>query len=279
MNRLVSFIVPVYNSEKWLDEMLKSVMNQTYTDLELILVDDGSNDSSYSMCLSYAKEDSRVKVLKRADNYPSGGNGARRYGFEQAKGEYIKWFDSDDVMLPDFLQRQVEYLEKNPSTHVVFSRCEVRNSDLTEVIRNNWRELHDYVNLESAKKEYLEGRLAWPTPSGLWRKEKVALIEPFKEDIKNSQEWLLHLKALIGGLNIETIADVGFYVRTNPTGISRSRAKGYWIQKVKSRKLAIEFAENNGHKDFVFPLWREGLRIGYKQNLFLNSNYWITLLS
>jgi glycosyltransferase involved in cell wall biosynthesis len=276
---MVSIIIPVFNSALYLNQCLLSVAEQTHEHFELIMVDDGSTDSSVNICRVWEKQDKRFKLEIRPSNYPSGGNGARRFGFEQAKGTYVKWFDSDDVMLPDFLQRQVEYLEKNPSTHVVFSRCEVRNSDLTEVIRNNWRELHDYVNLESAKKEYLEGRLAWPTPSGLWRKEKVALIEPFKEDIKNSQEWLLHLKALIGGMIIATISEVGFYVRTNPNGISRSRAKGYWMQKVKSRKLAIEFAENNGHKDFVFPLWRETLRIGYKQNLFLNSNYWITLLS
>ena len=125
----------------------------------------------------------------------------------------------------------MEYLKNNPSTDVVFSRCEVRNSDLSEVVRNNWRELHDYVNLESAQKEYLEGRLAWPTPSGLWRKEKIALIEPFRENVKNSQEWLLHFKALNGGMNIDTISDLGFYVRINPKCISRSRPQAIGFKK------------------------------------------------
>lgn len=274
-----TIIIPIFNSGQYLYECLHSIADQSYEHMEVLMVDDGSTDDSVKICKDWEHKDNRFKLLFRPKQYPPGGNGARRFGFEQAKGKYVKWFDSDDVMLPNFLQNQVEYLKKIPSTDVVFSRCEVRNSDLTEVIRNNWRELHAFAGIESAQKEYLEGRLAWQTGSGLWRKEKGALFEPFKEDIKNSQEWLLHFKALIGGVNITTASEVGFYVRTNPKGISRSRAKGYWFQKVKSRKLAIEFAKNNRQKDVMFPLWREALRIGYKQNLFFNSKYWATLLS
>jgi glycosyltransferase involved in cell wall biosynthesis len=279
MNVLVSIIVPVYNSEQWLVETIDSIINQSHKDLEILLVDDGSTDSSYTNCMEYAKRDSRVRVLKRPENYPSGGNGARRYGFEQAQGKYAKWFDSDDVMLPDFISNQVEYIEQNPNIDVVFSRCEVRNADLKEVLRNNWRELHDFSSLKSAQKEYLQGKLAWQTGSGLWRTDRVTKIQPFTEDIKNSQEWLLHLKALIEGLNIATLSEVGFYVRTNPKGISRSRAKGYWIQKVKSRKLAIAFAKKRKQKDFVFPLWKETFRIGFKQKLLFNGQFYKTLIN
>lgn len=88
-----SIIVPVYNVEKYLDECVQSVINQSFTDWELILVDDGSKDDSYKMCCEYAKNDSRIKAFSQSNG---GASKARNNGIENARGEYLLFLDSDD---------------------------------------------------------------------------------------------------------------------------------------------------------------------------------------
>ena len=89
----VSVIIPVYNVEKYLDQCMESVTNQTYTDLEIILVDDGSKDSSGAICDRWAEKDSRIKVIHK----PNGGLAdARNHGMAAAQGEWILHLDSDD---------------------------------------------------------------------------------------------------------------------------------------------------------------------------------------
>ena len=90
---LLSVIVPVYNVEAYLVKCVESILNQTYPNLEVILVDDGSPDGSGAICDTFADKDSRVKVIHK----PNGGlSSARNAGLEEASGEYITFVDSDD---------------------------------------------------------------------------------------------------------------------------------------------------------------------------------------
>ena len=107
----ISVIIPVYNVEKYLDRCIKSVLNQTYTDFELILIDDGSTDKSGEIADSYAKSDSRV-IVKHVKN--GGSSSARNIGLDIASGEYITFIDSDDYVDSDYL----ETLEKNMTDDV-----------------------------------------------------------------------------------------------------------------------------------------------------------------
>lgn len=92
---LVSVIIPVFNVEKYLDACLKSVVNQDYSDVEIILVDDGSTDASSKMCDEWARKDSRIKVIHKKNE---GLNYARRDGFKKSSGEYVTFLDSDDLL-------------------------------------------------------------------------------------------------------------------------------------------------------------------------------------
>ena len=112
---LVSVIVPVYNVLPYLRESLDSVINQTYKDLEIIIVDDGSTDGSDAVCEEYAK-DSRVKVIHQKNH---GLSAARNVGLDIARGDYIAFLDSDDVYLPDMIQTMVEGIQKSQADVVV----------------------------------------------------------------------------------------------------------------------------------------------------------------
>jgi glycosyltransferase involved in cell wall biosynthesis len=94
---IVSIIIPTYNRAHLIGETLDSVLAQTYTNWECIIVDDGSTDNTDEVVEEYVKKDSRFKYYHRPDEHLPGGNGARNYGFKMSKGEYVNWLDSDDL--------------------------------------------------------------------------------------------------------------------------------------------------------------------------------------
>ena len=100
MNPKLSIIVPVYNVEQYLDKCIKSILNQTFKDFELILVDDGSIDNSGEICDEYAKKDSRVKVIHKKNG---GLAAARNTGLIIARGDYVGFVDSDDWIEPRYV--------------------------------------------------------------------------------------------------------------------------------------------------------------------------------
>ena len=119
---LVSVIVPVYNEEKRLERCLDSIVNQTYRNLEIILVDDGSHDGSPAICDRYAAQDSRIKVLHK----PNGGvSSARNAGLEIATGDYIGWIDSDDWISCNMYEYLVKGTKKYRTPVVVCGFIEV----------------------------------------------------------------------------------------------------------------------------------------------------------
>ena len=97
----ISIIVPVYNTEKYLDRCIQSILSQTYTDFELLLINDGSTDSSGAICDKYAEQDSRVRVFYKENG---GVSSARNVGLNNAEGEYIIFVDSDDYMKPQMCE-------------------------------------------------------------------------------------------------------------------------------------------------------------------------------
>lgn len=98
MEPLVSIIVPVYNAEKTLERCVDSVLHQEYKNLELILINDGSTDSSGALCRAFVDDDPRVRLIDKAN---SGVSDSRNQGIDAAQGEYIQFLDSDDWITPD----------------------------------------------------------------------------------------------------------------------------------------------------------------------------------
>lgn len=107
---LVSIIIPTYNRAHIIGETLDSIIAQTYTNWECIVVDDGSTDDTDEVLKKYIQKDGRFRYLKRPENRKRGGNAARNYGFENSIGDYIQWFDSDDYMMVDKLESQINDL-------------------------------------------------------------------------------------------------------------------------------------------------------------------------
>ena len=107
-NSLISVIIPTYNRAHVLDATLKSIENQTYRLWECIVVDDGSTDGTASLVNSFLQRDPRFQYIHRPASMPKGPSACRNYGYEHSKGEYIQWFDSDDLMHPEKLKVKLE---------------------------------------------------------------------------------------------------------------------------------------------------------------------------
>lgn len=110
MNELISVILPVYNGEKYLKEAIESILNQTYTNFEFIIIDDGSKDSSLEIIRDYEKEDERIVVVSRENK---GLIATLNEGIEKARGKYIARMDQDDISLPQRFEEQLKYMITN----------------------------------------------------------------------------------------------------------------------------------------------------------------------
>ena len=118
LHSLVSVFVPYYNDQKFLPECIESILAQTYTNFELLLLNHASTDASRSIAHSY--KDPRVKHIDLSLNYGAGGGLLLNAFLEQASGPYTKLFCADDIMLPECLETLVGYLQQNPETDVIF---------------------------------------------------------------------------------------------------------------------------------------------------------------
>lgn len=120
-NPLISVIVPIYNTEKYLDECIGSIVNQTYSNLEILLINDGSTDNSLGICKKWARKDSRIKIISHVN---VGLVRTRNIGLENATGEYISFIDSDDYVSKKLYESAI---------------CPFKNEDIDIVIFNVWR--------------------------------------------------------------------------------------------------------------------------------------------
>lgn len=109
---LVSVIIPAYNSEDFIQQAIESVLCQTHANLEVIVVDDGSSDKTPEIVKALASSDPRVSYIHQINQ---GQSSARNAGIDKARGRYIAFLDSDDIMLPNKIEEQVSYLEHNPA--------------------------------------------------------------------------------------------------------------------------------------------------------------------
>lgn len=117
MTDLISVIIPVYNKENYLKKCIDSLINQTYSNIEIILVNDGSSDKSPEVCDEYSVKDSRIRVIN-SDN--KGVSAARNLGIDKANGRYLMFVDADDWVAPDFCEEAIKIISENDSDIGVF---------------------------------------------------------------------------------------------------------------------------------------------------------------
>ncbi len=178
---MISIIIPVFNRENLIKQTLDSVLHQTYTNWECIIVDDGSTDNTLDIIKKYVINDNRFKFFVRPENLPKGANSCRNYGFEKASGDFIQWFDSDDIMLEDFLSTKINQFTND--LELVITSGYIWNSE---------KETKEAIELFNSDIHLFENFVQWKikvlTPSVLFRKSFLIGKKLFDTSIKRGQE-------------------------------------------------------------------------------------------
>lgn len=181
MSPLVSIIIPTFNRSHLIADTLNSVLAQNYTNWECIVVDDGSTDNTKDVINTYLNKDNRFKFYQRPDNIKPGGNGARNYGFQLSKGEFINWFDSDDIMSPNFIEAKLQPFISSPKTDVVFSAFENVNEkgERTRIANQSFS--------GNILDDLVDGNVSFGPLSFLIRRDKLKNIK-YNETLKKNQD-------------------------------------------------------------------------------------------
>src|SRR3989304_6831314 len=130
-NVLVSIIIPTYNCQKYIRQAIESALAQTYKNIEIIVVDDGSSDNTREEIDDLISE-KKISYIYQANK---GLPGARNTGIKQSKGEYLVFLDSDDIILPEKIMSQVGFMKEHPQVCLVYSRYQYfKNDNLNDVV-------------------------------------------------------------------------------------------------------------------------------------------------
>jgi glycosyltransferase involved in cell wall biosynthesis len=234
--KLISVIIPTYNRCELIGDTINSMLRQTYEDFELIIVDDHSTDNTLGVVEELMLSDHRITYYKRPENLIKGGNSCRNFGLSLAKGEYIKWLDSDDLLYPSALLDQVESLE---NTDFDLSICEsvVFNDPVTKEPIANWGNIREDVTVSN----FISAQFRWHTASGLWRRSFFQKTDIWKEGLTNSQEWLMHLTQLINQIKIVKVEKTLCLIRAHSGSMSNkiNKSGDYYFNECYARFLAI----------------------------------------
>ena len=142
MDELVSIVIPIYNAERYLNECLKSVKLQSYSKIEVILVNDGSNDKSKSICERMCLNDKRFKLYNNTNH---GVSYSRNYGIKKSKGKYLCFVDADDIIAIDYVKELISEIRKNKCDLAICGIVGFKNNIMHNIKQNNKKKLNKYT--------------------------------------------------------------------------------------------------------------------------------------
>ena len=243
---LISVIIPVYKVEEYLDKCVSSVIEQTYKNLEIILVDDGSPDNCPKMCDDWAKKDNRIKVIHKKNG---GVSSARNIGIKESKGEWITFIDSDDWIDENFIKKLYQVSLNNKSDVVISSYYRVTN--------DKYEKINTSVNILNFNNyEYLIKALNPQTGYGfchmrIIKKEKINNFY-FDEELKVTEDALFNIKLAKNIKNVSFLGEPLYYYRINNQSVVKKYDKDYpnkYLEGIKKIKKYI-FSEYS-NKDIL----------------------------
>jgi glycosyltransferase involved in cell wall biosynthesis len=208
---LVSIVLPVYNAGVYLKEAIQSILDQTYTNFELIIINDGSTDDSEKLIKSFT--DDRIRYIYQQN---TGLAGALNTGLKASNGKYIARQDQDDISLKERLQKQVEFLEKHPNVNLLGTRAQVFTDDQKEM------KMHDHATVPAI----LHFDLLFDNPfvhsSVMFRKESIEQIGYYNDDRSYFEDYELWSRFVLKG-KVANLRDVLVYYRHHEQGLSKSK--------------------------------------------------------
>jgi len=216
-NPLISIIMPVYNAEAYIEKAVQSILSQTYSNFELIIVNDASTDDSLTLVRNLAKKDKRIKIINSLIN--QGPSGAANLGLIHAKGHFVARMDADDIMPIKRLEWQIEYLQKNQNVVVVGGQVELITVDEKPICAKKFPTI--------AKEVLIISFLTIPIQQGAMMVNRDLLPKDFlwyRKELKCAEDLDFLLRAFKYGKGVN-LPQIVLYYRQYGVGESQSQAE------------------------------------------------------
>ena len=258
MNDLISVIIPVYNREKLVEECLDSLTAQTYKNLEIILIDDGSTDNTLNICKKYANNDSRFKIIELSHN---GVSAARNAGLDAAHGEYIFFIDSDDVIHPFLLETLHRSMKE--------SNAEIAGSPLLNVGENKWYKVKEKIENDDNKaitslinnSDAIYKIFHESTPinliGGVMMSKNLISNTRFNTDIFIGEDFYFIYQNLIKGASVIYLGKKWYFCRMHKNNSSKNLSYSAFYTRFSRMKL----------------VWESEIRFGRVENANIQKNF------
>ncbi|GAL67626.1 glycosyltransferase family 2 protein [Jejuia pallidilutea] len=190
---MVSIIIPIYNRAYLIEETINSIKAQSYTDWECIIVDDGSTDATVECVKALIEADNRFQLFERPKTITKGPSACRNYGFTKIKGDYVQFFDSDDIMHPEHLKLKINAIKDND-----FVVCKLRtfSGDFNPEVffkEDGSPKITQPLNLFEA---FVTGAFSMMMVAPLWRTKSLKPYLPIREDLHILEDHELYARAL-----------------------------------------------------------------------------------
>lgn len=221
----VSVIIPCYNSEKYLSETVQSVLQQSYKDLEIICVDNGSTDNTIQILSDLAEKHKEIKIYHQKIK---GAPAARNMGLAAATGAYVQFLDSDDLLVPEKIQQQLDFLQKGEFDLVVSDRS-VYNESMEHLIATHTFEKIATDPLAVSISDIII------TGNPLYMKSSFIAAGGWDESLESAQDWELHIRLALKKLNFGYLPGIFLKSRSHKSSLSAD-----WLNVTKNGVMVLE---------------------------------------
>ncbi|MDE7013551.1 MAG: glycosyltransferase [Kineothrix sp.] len=249
--RMVSVIVPVYQSAPYIDACVQSVLEQTLQDFELILVDDGSEDNTAEICQRWQASDSRIRFLAQGHK---GVSAARNAGIREAKGEYLFFLDSDDAIHPELLEALRGWAKECRAAMAGCSYSYVQSASfqkpLEATVYQGRMKDRTYMDAHEALDCFIHGReerILFSIGGKLLRKDMAGPVR-FDESLQNGEDTKYIYQLLLGGVDVGILHKPWYFCRQREESASHRRTPKMYESTYRAERYICDEEWRNGRK-------------------------------
>jgi glycosyltransferase involved in cell wall biosynthesis len=236
----ISVIMPVWNSDLYLAEAVESVLNQTFSDFELIALDDGSTDNSLEILRNFAKNDPRIKVMSFEHQ---GYSPLLNLGLSMAMGEYIARMDSDDVCLAERFEKQVLFLDNHPDFVAVGSQALKIDPESDPIGYTNFPLDHHAIDMNQ-----IDGRGKIMHPASMIRQSALSVIDGYRPEFEPGEDFDLFLRLAEVG-KLANLPDALLKYRMHTKNVTVDKKERH--QRVKQQALEEAYTRRNLDREIL----------------------------
>ena len=248
MKPIVTIIMATYNRAHYIKETLVSIQNQTFEDWECIIIDDGGTDNTQEVITPIIEKDTRFQFVKRNDSYQKGLPGCRNYGLDLAKGDYVIFFDDDDIVHPQNLELCTNELLKNK-----FAFCRYDRTVFTGDFDYKFDYSKEYNSFTIGTKDVaalLKHKLPFNSCAVMWKRECFDKNR-FVEHLMYAEEWELYSRILSSGVQGISIEKCLFFGRKHPNSNTGEFYNNNPIRKASNKEAILLVIQNLKEKGLL----------------------------